>query len=767
MCTKVLKMRRLILWLLFLGGIGLIALGSGFIVTRYAYAQDDEGQPVYVGYDECRSCHGLLAWNFGKTSHALALLEMDEEDDQPYILGDFATGEDVRTVQFPDEYAARPFTLDDVAYVIGSGKYVQRYVYVAEDQSYMVLPVEWNTVEQRWQPFELAESWPDPAYNFGENCAYCHTSGFDTETLEWQEAGVQCESCHGLGSEHIEVADDTGKIREVEDRDQIEPTINLALDAQVCGQCHTRGLSADGIHPYPTGYQPGDELLAEGGYSLVSPDDAAHWWITGHAAQPNMQFNEWIQTAHATSYEDVTQSENFDESCLNCHSVAYRRMEQIIAEEGEEDWFDAAHAAEVNPYGVTCATCHDPHSEEGRDAFLPTDGYSLCADCHKNPTQEDGEALVIHYPVREMFEGIQVIPEVEPITGTHFNLSQGPDCQSCHMPSVSVGTEERVSHALDPILPGDTFTVEGLQDACTDCHIDVTDVEGLQQLIDDTQSSIRTRLTTARQTVRSRHPLWVLQALDFVEQDGSMGIHNYLYADALLDAVEDELGTGATVVSTLPESATTAEMLANLHEKTKSDAVIAGMSPLLLGIAGIGGMFVLAGVGVTFSKRRIFGILSLLIGVVLIGGAVVAREKPVQYDLGGDNDNCLTCHARSRYAFFFPNGSFLDLKINLDRFRDSVHGDRFEEGTFGCYDCHGESAFPHANLPFETLTNYRVEMSRICIDCHTDDVQHYSNILNRNIRIGCSDCHTAHYVQPAESLKPPPVPTFEPTSSGH
>jgi hypothetical protein len=45
--------------------------------------------------------------------------------------------------------------------------------------------------------------------------------------------------------------------------------------------------------------------------------------------------------------------------------------------------------------------------------------------------------------------------------------------------------------------------------------------------------------------------------LDFVDGDSSLGIHNYFYTDALLDAVEAELGLVAPPVENT-ESATAA-----------------------------------------------------------------------------------------------------------------------------------------------------------------------------------------------------------------
>jgi len=65
-------------------------------------------------------------------------------------------------------------------------------------------------------------------------------------------------------------------------------------------------------------------------------------------------------------------------------------------------------------------------------------------------------------------------------------------------------------------------------------------------LIAAIQTSTQARLETARAAVTDSTPAWVTQALDFVEGDGSLGVHNYTYADALLDAVYEELGLFTT-----------------------------------------------------------------------------------------------------------------------------------------------------------------------------------------------------------------------------
>jgi hypothetical protein len=219
--------RTIITWLL-ICGLGLIALGFAMSLpmqsvraqddsTDAAPAQDDSAtapaqqdaavsaeQAEYIGLNDCEDCHRNLARDHVKTPHALAL--QDVEKSKKAILGDFEQGADVRMVQFPGEDAPRPFTADDIVFAIGSGRYAQRYVYEVEKRVYAVFPAEWDTVNQVWQPYTRAESWPAPEYDFTNNCAGCHTTGLEVAKSKWEDEGVQCEACHGPGSIHKDLA---------------------------------------------------------------------------------------------------------------------------------------------------------------------------------------------------------------------------------------------------------------------------------------------------------------------------------------------------------------------------------------------------------------------------------------------------------------------------------------------------------------------------------------------------------------------------------
>jgi predicted CXXCH cytochrome family protein len=528
-------MRRIASWCLGIGGLALVLSGVAWVLFDHTvtYAQD---QGRYIGASECRDCHRDMVRAHQSSRHALALQSPGRRFEA--VLADFSTGEDLRTIRFPGEDMERTFTAEDIAFVIGAGRYVQRYLFEVGRNEYQVLPVEWNTVEGRWQPYPLAENWPDPAFDWTTNCAGCHTTGLNPERGRWVDAGVQCETCHGPGSQHADAAGRARRNPTDEQLARLRETIVSGADAQLCGQCHSQGLASDNLHRFPTAYQPGGDLLAE--FILAAPDQTAFWWPTGHARESNMQYNEWLTAGHASALTSLKGSQNVDDTCLSCHSGDYRYTQALIAAHEAGTRRGSAPDAltpETAQMGVTCITCHNPHGQNTADFNLTAEPYALCVSCHSSQNTPQ-----LHHPVQEMYEGHRVIPNVLPVASSHFTDENGPNCVTCHMARVPVSSYTLASHSLSPVMPGAAADVEGLTDSCTVCHQDQVDALTMQKLIDDVQKDTRARLDTARAALTEITPDWVQTALTFVEGDGSLGIHNYAYTDRLLDAVEAELG---------------------------------------------------------------------------------------------------------------------------------------------------------------------------------------------------------------------------------
>lgn len=576
-------MQRLKSGLLFLAGLWFLIIGWGMTLT---YSQDDTQE--FAGARECLSCHRSLANAQQELAHARTLIDT-ASDNQEAILGDFESANDRLTLQLPSEDEARPMTASDIAYILGVGRNRQAYVVQTDADQYLVLPFQWNTTSGKWESLELAESFPDPAYDFTTQCAGCHTTNYRAETLTWGEAGVQCEACHGPAQDHVSLADDAGSVISDRELAEITGTVNFALDAQVCGQCHIRGSEPDGIHPFPIDYTPGDDLLSESIFIPVDSTDEAHFFPTGHAILPNMQLNEWLQSSHPQALITAQESDGFGAECLVCHSVAQERVDYLLDEEFvDPDEFDPLTTLDQFPFGVTCASCHNPHETENA-TFLREEPYPLCTSCHSN-----GENEAIHHPVQEIYEGLALIDAVEPIAGAHFTADEGPTCTTCHMQAIETKNGIRNSHTFHPVSPVEAKDIEDLQDACTVCHTDIEDADQMQNLIDSIQSNVTDRVSVVREGLADDAPQWVSMALDAIEGDGSLGIHNFAYTHALLRAAETELGIAESTVTEADVSQRIAEALPpidtpepEIQRQTPQVGGLTAPSVAILGIAGL------------------------------------------------------------------------------------------------------------------------------------------------------------------------------------
>lgn len=508
------------------------------------YAQDPQtAEPLeYVGARECRSCHrGDLNRVHEASAHALTLRYTGDGDTEA-ILADFS-GDAAPQILFPGATEPRRLAPADIAYAIGTGTYAQNYLYDLGDDGLAVLPVQWNAVSQSWQPYLPDRPWPGPDFDWQTNCAGCHVTGLNIETGAWRENGVQCEACHGPGSAHLDAADAAGRRPTDEQVLAIRASIYNTPDSQMCGQCHAQGTAGD--RPYPVEYVPGQTDLLDN-FALVSPEDAAHWWPTGHARGQNMQFNEWLDSGHASALAALqTAGVSADDTCLSCHSAdyAFAQRKIMLYEDGElDDPMPEAAALETAQSGVTCLSCHVTHTATEQPFQLRDTPYNLCVQCHSSSALD-----FVHHPTREMFEGLEIVPNVLGVASSHFSEENVPDCVGCHMERIpTLDGHSRASHSFSTILPGAVINIEGLHDSCMSCHKNQVTPELMQQLIDDVQRDTRDRLDIASAALNSDTPDWVRDALAFVQGDGSLGIHNYAYTDRLLDAVEAELGLSPT-----------------------------------------------------------------------------------------------------------------------------------------------------------------------------------------------------------------------------
>jgi Tfp pilus assembly protein PilF len=317
--------------------------------------------------------------------------------------------------------------------VIGGGHMVgggtQGFVTRFDDGTWRFLPFDWSAderawfcntgtrTEKAWRPItaemRLADcgDWP-PVRVLGteprlQNCQQCHGSRIDLAVAPdgsgWRtEVGslaIDCESCHGPGRAHIELAR-SGRLADADD-----PAIAVlgALDTDaslaVCFQCHAL---KDALAP---GFLPGRDLAEH--YSIALPllgDAALHGdgRVRSFAYQETHLFSECYRNGsmtcidchdpHASTYRDVRSRPlvgRFDDAqCTACHPSKLTDISR-----------HTRHAA--GSAGSRCVSCHMPylqHPEVGDAVRFARSDHTIpvpraahdaalgvqtaCAQCH-------------------------------------------------------------------------------------------------------------------------------------------------------------------------------------------------------------------------------------------------------------------------------------------------------------------------------------------------------------------------------------------------
>jgi hypothetical protein len=116
--------------------------------------------------------------------------------------------------------------------------------------------------------------------------------------------------------------------------------------------------------------------------------------------------------------------------------------------------------------------------------------------------------------------------------------------------------------------------------------------------------------------------------------------------------------------------------------------------------------------------------------------------------------SCVGCHTTPGLNTRLPDGGTLQLAIDVERLKDSVHS------TLHCTSCHAEiQKYPHPKITASDRRDYQMQNSRQCQSCHERQYQleqdgNHARALaagNRNAAV-CIDCHGSHEV--ARSGKP-------------
>jgi plastocyanin len=331
------------------------------------------------------------------------------------------------------------------------------------------------------------------------------------------------------------------------------------------------------------------------------------WVINGHDGSAT-QYTDWSSGAdfHNKSLDALKalMGPNPPATCLKCHSADY-----IIAPDNAKP---TGAQAKYGITCVGCHTPHEKGTAEGiwDTAFTPqlrTDGQkTLCVTCHNGEIPEGTTAspgAEIHHPMKEMMDGYGAI-DVAAFPSVHKGK-----CVQCHMPPTTISRGDiqlGANHTFKIIMPTAAAGVDPAPlrtttptpsaspvvelstmpySACTTCHSRPGDDAAvwLQDTIDQRQDWTHAKVdeiwaelekaagvlgykATADDTATmvARNALVALPSntwttaerlflsgftnVEFVQSEGSFGLHNWDYSRAIVNSALLQAKSAATGV---------------------------------------------------------------------------------------------------------------------------------------------------------------------------------------------------------------------------
>lgn len=387
-------------------------------------------------------------------------------------------------------------------------------------------------------------------HHFMQSCIKCHSTGYDANALAvnggfddiqaqtgWvmptnlvpgnyaampaelrAKANVQCEACHGAGSEHAFALGNTNRI-------------SVSFSAGDCAQCHdaepyhVKGAEwANSLHAIATRVPTGEGRAA---------------CVRCHAAPGFVDFVDGVPEAQSrTMYEAIT--------CAACHDPHGVESPHILRKVSSVVLMDGLTTITNGGSGQLCMNCH--MSRRNATNYVEVTTGSAQFGPH-------------HGPQADMLAGANAITYGKEIPSSAHGAAVKDTCVACHLQEVAASAPyfgnvggHTFKPGWDGGTPGNPADDVHLVGLCTGCHgpVDTFDfkrgdydgdgiVQGVQTEVKSLLTQLGNLLPPAGPavTITSAYTKPQLRAAYnylFVLEDGSYGAHNLSYAVGLLKA---------------------------------------------------------------------------------------------------------------------------------------------------------------------------------------------------------------------------------------
>lgn len=337
-----------------------------------------------VGSVSCRECHEPFYQKWAPSHHGLAMqsftpkfarknlvfekreIKVGSSFFQPMLKGEAG----IIRERKPDG-TTRDYPMVQVL----GGKNVCYFLTPLERGRLQVLPLAYKVKDRKWYDMpgsgvrhftDAADApldWRHSAFTFNTSCYSCHVSqlarnydpGTDTYHTTWAEPGINCETCHGPGGEHVR----TFKAAALRGEKPVDLKListrslsfNQANDA--CAPCHAK------MSPLTAGFTPGQRYFDH--FDLITLENR-DFYPDGRDLGENYTFTSWRQSpcvqpgelsclhCHTSSGRNKHTGANANQACMPCHQDKVNNP--------------TAHTRhKADSPGNQCVSCHMPRTD--------------------------------------------------------------------------------------------------------------------------------------------------------------------------------------------------------------------------------------------------------------------------------------------------------------------------------------------------------------------------------------------------------------------
>ncbi|NOY43245.1 MAG: tetratricopeptide repeat protein [Planctomycetes bacterium] len=375
-----------------------------------------DAKATYVGRESCARCHEAEQKSWHGSDHDRAMEIATDES----VLGDFkdATftrlGLDTRFFRKGKQFYVNAEGPDgklqdfEIKYTFGV-RPLQQYMIEFPDGRVQVLRVSWDTEKNEWfyvappdeqdQRLEPGDPlhWTGLAQNWNTMCAECHSTNLqknydlatNTYHTTFSEIDVSCETCHGPGSLHVELAESNSLFWDRHHGYGLTTLKGGTPNQQIetCAPCHSRRSP---IHPghtrsehFADAFDP--SLIREGLYH----DDGQildEVYVYGSFLQSKM-YSKDVRCTDCHNPHSLELKFKGNQLCTQCHLP------------GKYD--SPTHHHHTDAKATQCVECHMPSKTymeiDGRrdhslriprpDLTVELGTPNACNNCHTKPEE--------------------------------------------------------------------------------------------------------------------------------------------------------------------------------------------------------------------------------------------------------------------------------------------------------------------------------------------------------------------------------------------